>query len=110
MPSTQSLLPLALTAKNLSVLKIDGNPFVHNLNFLYEIAVMFQALKTIQCGGSVRIDKEVREMMVRQQLVGGKIMSRFLVVVRRRTKELSQGNYSIEDRQRIEGYIEESCA
>lgn len=44
--------------------------------------------------------------MVRQQLVGGKIMSGFLIAVRRRTKELSNGNFSLEDRQIIEGYIE----
>lgn len=69
------------------MLNIDGNPFVHNLNFLYEIGVMFQAIKTIQYGGSVKIDKDVRKMMVRQQLVGGKIMSGFLMVVGRMTTE-----------------------
>lgn len=70
------------------MLKIDGNPFVHNLNFLYEIAVMFQTLNTIQCEGSVRIDGDVRKRMVKQQLVGGKIMGGFLIAVRRRTEEI----------------------
>lgn len=91
------------------MLKIDGNPFVHNLNFLYEIGVMFQTLKTIQCESCVRIDGDVRKMMVRQQLVGGKIMSGFLIAVRRRTEEIRQGNCHLEDRQSIEGFIEELC-
>lgn len=44
----EDLRPLADNAKNIEVLKIDCNPFVHNLNYLYEIALVFRSLSIIQ--------------------------------------------------------------
>jgi hypothetical protein len=60
LPSATSLLPLARTAKNLEALSIDENPLIKNLNFLYEIFIMFPCLRNISCGEEIPAGEEVR--------------------------------------------------
>jgi hypothetical protein len=54
-PNAKALLPLARAAKGIVELDISGNPLVHTLNFMYEVALSFAEVSNIICNRSFQV-------------------------------------------------------
>lgn len=48
-PNAQSLMPLGRAATGITMLDISGNPLTHTLNFIYDLALGFEAVRVIRC-------------------------------------------------------------
>jgi hypothetical protein len=56
------------------MLDISGNPLAHTLNFMYELALGFEAVSVVRCEWEAEIDEGVRQAVVRQQMAAGGII------------------------------------